>query len=287
MAMQNTLIKDVSDTSYWVAYYRAKETDRPDALFHDPLSKVLIGDHGKNIAEDMKKMGRYTEWSVVTRTVMIDDYIQIAIKEGIDTVINLGAGLDTRPYRMNLPQSLKWIEIDYSHIVAHKNRLLKSETPRCQLTRIELDLANNGKRSQFLTQMAAQTQKALIITEGVIPYLNESQVAQLGKELQSQPSFAFWIGEFFDPKVYRYIKNSFRMQKMRNAPFQFFPKDWLGFFEDLGWTPKEIRYAGEETLKHGREIPMPWWTIIFRILAKKAVIEKSKRMTGYILFRKS
>jgi O-methyltransferase involved in polyketide biosynthesis len=43
-------IRDVSDTAIWVAYYRARETERPDAMFRDPLARVLVGDRGEKIA---------------------------------------------------------------------------------------------------------------------------------------------------------------------------------------------------------------------------------------------
>ena len=50
------------------------------------------------------------EWMTVVRTVVIDRYLQEAIARGVDTVVNLGACLDTRPYRMTLPASLSWVE---------------------------------------------------------------------------------------------------------------------------------------------------------------------------------
>ncbi len=44
-------------------------------------------------------------------------------------VINLGAGLDSRPYRMALPPSLLWVEVDYSHMIGFKNEKLAKEKP--------------------------------------------------------------------------------------------------------------------------------------------------------------
>ena len=46
-------IQDVTDTAFWVAYYRSLENERPDALFHDRLAKKLIGERGKKISESM------------------------------------------------------------------------------------------------------------------------------------------------------------------------------------------------------------------------------------------
>ena len=41
----------ISDTALWVAVYRARETDRPDALFRDPLAYRLAGTRGEQIAQ--------------------------------------------------------------------------------------------------------------------------------------------------------------------------------------------------------------------------------------------
>lgn len=279
-------IKNVSDTALWVAYYRAKETERPDALFKDPLAKVLVGERGKIIAESMKAISRYTEWSVVSRTVIIDAFIQDLIKDGIDTVINLGTGLDTRPYRMNLPNQLKWIEVDYPHMIDLKNEALKNEKPTCQLTRVAVDLADDEKRKKFLAEAASQSKKILVLTEGVIPYLTQDQVSNLAQDLLAQPSIAYWITEYFDPQVYRYLKDRVRTQKMKNAPFQFYPPDWNGFFEQRGWTPKAIKYSSEVAEKYGRQVPMPWFAVIFRIFAGKAFKEKTGKLMGYMIFKR-
>jgi len=91
------------------------------------------------------------EWMTVVRTVVIDRYLQEAIARGVDTVVNLGAGLDTRPYRMTLPASLSWVEVDMPKIVALKEDRLAGETPRCRLARIAADLSvgrRGGRRSR-------------------------------------------------------------------------------------------------------------------------------------------
>src|SRR3954462_4287550 len=88
----------VSDTALWVAHYRAEESERPDALFRDPFAKALAGERGRRIAQAMGATAKYTRWTLVIRTVLIDRYIEAAIAGGVDTILNLGAGLDTRPY---------------------------------------------------------------------------------------------------------------------------------------------------------------------------------------------
>jgi O-methyltransferase involved in polyketide biosynthesis len=51
--MTEPLIRNVSDTAFWIAHHRAIETERPDALFRDPLAARLAGEHGEKIAAAM------------------------------------------------------------------------------------------------------------------------------------------------------------------------------------------------------------------------------------------
>ena len=136
-------IRNISDTALWVAIYRARETDRPDALFRDPFARKLAGERGEQIAQEMQTGQRY-EWPYVSRTVRFDQIVSEQVKQGVDMVINLAAGLDTRPYRMELPASLKWVEVDLPAMIAYKEEILGKEKPRCALERVRLDLADVG-----------------------------------------------------------------------------------------------------------------------------------------------
>ena len=42
-------VDNVSDTARWVAWYRALETERPDAIFRDPFARRLAGPEGEAI----------------------------------------------------------------------------------------------------------------------------------------------------------------------------------------------------------------------------------------------
>jgi methyltransferase (TIGR00027 family) len=134
-------VRGVSDTALWVAYFRALESRRADALFHDPYAERLAGEHGFRIANTLPH-GNKQEWAWVTRTYLFDQFLAGAIQDGADLVLNLAAGLDARPYRMNLPEALQWVEIDFPDIIAYKDGVLASEKPRCRLERIALDLSD-------------------------------------------------------------------------------------------------------------------------------------------------
>src|ERR1700681_2169871 len=94
-----TGISNVSDTALWVASLRGQEGTRADAVFHDPLATTLAGTRGRMIARSLPR-GSLMAWAIAVRTSAIDRLITQALEMGVDTVLNLGAGLDTRPYRM-------------------------------------------------------------------------------------------------------------------------------------------------------------------------------------------
>ena len=219
-------------------------------------------------------------------SVGISDGIKIEVKDGVDAIINLGAGLDARPYRLNLPENLEWIEVDHPNIIAHKNETLKLERPKCKLTRIQLDLADRQKRKTFFDSAVPHAEKVLILTEGVIVYLSPEQVAEISNDLSAQPRFKYWVAEYLHPRVYRHLKNPAHAKKMKNAPFKFFPDDWFGYFKNLGWIEKETRCSGEIATEFKRKQPMPIWAALLMAILPKKTKEKSFRVAGYVIFKR-
>jgi methyltransferase (TIGR00027 family) len=284
--MSGNLIESVSDTAFWIAHYRAVETERPDALFRDPLAGVLAGKQGKEIAHSMP-MPFMTGWVVVIRTCIIDDYIRQAVAEGADTILNLGAGLDARPYRIDVPPSLLWVEADYPHVIEYKEKQLANEKPRCRLERIKIDLSNVPERRRFFESSSARSKKILVLTEGVIAYLSVEEVGSLADDLRAMSKVSYWIADYFSPRVVEFRRRVGMQGKMQNAPFKFKPKDWFGFFKEHGWSAAEIRYLAEEGERLRRPIKLPWkFAAILKVRALFATKEQRagfKKFAGYVM----
>lgn len=276
-------IEHVSDTAFWVGVFRAQESARKDALFKDPFAAMLTAEKGQDIVDQVSD-SRYVSWTVVIRTRVIDEMIQSLLLEGVDTIINLGAGLDTRPYRLPLPSTLRWIEVDHPHLIKFKEEKLKAEKPRCCLERVSLDLADQKERQMFFTKVNSKANKTLILTEGVIPYLSQEQVESLAIDLHAQNTFLFWITEFHSRQMYKHLQSKKKKKQMGNAPFQFFPQHWLTFFNERSWKERKIIYLMEEADKLGRSFPAPWWAKILHLIMPTKEIEKFRKMSGYILF---
>lgn len=288
--MAEPLIQNVSDTAFMVAVYRAMETERSDALFRDPLAAKLAGEHGKAIVADMRRGARFGAWFLAIRTHIIDAYIRSAIDDGIDTIVNLGAGLDTRPYRMNLPASLHWIEVDFHEIIALKEDRLAGEIPSCRLDRIALDLADVEKRRQLLAEIAAKSDRILVLTEGVVLYLDNAAVGALADALRAEPAFRYWIVDYLSPQaLHHHRRHRENSLKMKNAPFKFDPADYFSFFQEHGWQAKETLYIPQEAERLKRPIALPFvfklWVMLGNLLARRDRRITFRKSFGYVLFQ--
>src|SRR4030095_9767386 len=105
------------------------------------------------------------------------------IASGADMVVNLAAGLDTRPYRMALPSNLPWIEVDLPDLLAYKIAALANEPPRCRLERVALDLANVAARRDLFNRLNQEAGRVLVITEGLGVYLPDQAAVSLGEDV--------------------------------------------------------------------------------------------------------
>lgn len=282
------VIRDISDTARWVAYYRAMETDRPDALFRDPYARRLAGERGEQITRSLRG-GLRMSWSMIVRTALIDDMLQRTLSsEGVDLVLNLAAGLDTRPYRLPLPATLQWVEVDLPEMIAYKSEMLAQETPRCRLERVSLDLSDEAKRRELFGRVDANCSRAFIITEGLLSYLEEEQVAGLARDLHACGHFQFWLTDLASPKV-RQVMNRYWGKQLRaaNAPIKFAPEAGEEFFRPHGWESVEFRGFFQASRELNRPMPRDW---MIRLWAKLMPRRTAKMMklwrTGAVLLQR-
>jgi methyltransferase (TIGR00027 family) len=235
------LIRNIADTARWVAIFRAEESERPDAIFHDPYARKLAGKRGEEIANAIT-FSKNNSWSFVARTFLFDEFITQHVAQGFDMVINLAAGLDTRPYRMQLPASLKWVEVDLPEMISYKEPILAKEKTNCELQRIALDLSDRKARLELFKQLNDQTKKALIVAEGLMGYLDEEEAGTLAKDLSDQQSFRRWVFDMMSPGLLAMAQKEMgSFLKEANAPLKFAPEEGEGFFLRYGWKHLESR----------------------------------------------
>ena len=192
-------ISHVSDTALMVAAARALETARPDGLVHDPFAERLAGARGKAMLQGVERTMMLT-FGVGIRSRFMDELLLELVGGGrIDTVINLGCGLDTRPWRLELPAELHWIEVDLPAMLEYKSSVLAADAPRCRLERIAADLSEAGGRAAAFAGAGSRT---LLITEGLLMYLSGETVEAIA---ECAARAAYWMVEVSSPEFARRV----------------------------------------------------------------------------------
>jgi methyltransferase (TIGR00027 family) len=279
-------IEHISDTARWVAFYRAMETERSDAVFRDPFAARLAGEKGQAIVDSMKR-GRAVAWAMIVRTAVFDEIILERVRgAGVDLVLNLAAGLDARAWRMPLPPTLRWVDVDLPDILDYKTEMLRGEKPVCRYEAIPVDLRDEAKRRALFAQLGAESQRTLVVTEGLLIYLTPEQVGALASDLHASPSFHWWLIDIAHPKLLEIMRKYWGSNVQSNAPFQFAPAESTKFFEPFGWRETVFRPSMEEAQRLKREMRMMWF---FRFLGRfrsKQVKEEFRRFSGCALLER-
>ena len=282
--MADAGIANVSDTARWVAAYRAQESARPDAIFKDPYAERLAGERGRAIAAAASKR-MHRGWSIVARTKLIDDLVLASVGEGCDRVINLAAGLDSRPYRLALPASLTWVEADLPGIIDEKEKILARDTPACRLVRERVDLADPAARAAFIPRAIGPALRALVITEGLLIYLDEKVVNGLARELGARSQVRWWLLDLLSPRT---LQNIGKGREFARAPLRFAPANGVSFFEASGWRARDVRTLLRAAAEYRRA---PWFLRPFALFPEPdprkpgrnhwaAVVRLERKRTG-------
>ncbi len=261
--MPGAPITHVSDTALWVAMYRAQETERADALFRDPYARTLAGERGAEIVKRMDRR-RGWDWPHIVRTALFDEIIERCVAQGADAVLNLAAGLDARAWRMDLPASLAWYEVDYPDMLAFNRERLATEQPRCALRWEPADLASASERRALVARVGAAHRRVLVVSEGLLVYLGTEGVAALADDLHAQASCHWWVFDLHSPRSLRMIRRRTRgRMEPGKAEFLFGPAEGTGFLGPHGWKEVEFRGIFAEAVRLGR---LPWYVQPFRLL---------------------
>lgn len=244
------MITNVGDTAYWVAYLRALESERRDALFHDPFARRLAGARGRAITASLYSAPLLA--SLAIRTRVYDDWILDTVaREPVTTVLNLAAGLDARPYRLALPRQLRWIEVDLPAILAAKEAVLVHERAACSVERFAVDLADGNARRALFARVHG---RSLVLTEGLLAYLDTPTVAALADDIRNAFADATWLLEIFGPAIQARQEKWFgKALREAHAEHKFAPAEAWEFFRARGWHTREVKSLFDEGRRFGRE----------------------------------
>jgi methyltransferase (TIGR00027 family) len=284
--MTSLLVKDTFDTARMTAFCRALESERKNACVCDPYARLLADKRGEEIVRAMG--GQSIIWPIVVRTCIYDEIImRLAKQKEIDTVINLAAGLDTRPYRLSLPPSLCWIEVDFPDVLAYKQEKLAKERTVCELTHVPLDVADDQARKAFLSKVSKETKRALVLTEGLLIYLTAEKVSSIAADLREQDTIRWWLTELISPRALEHDNKRWNTIVAEEAQTHFAPPGGLEFFQLLGWRTTEFHSVITEGLRLKLPVPYGWLLRLLTRISPGNPEEDNYNAGGFILLERA
>jgi methyltransferase (TIGR00027 family) len=182
-----------SRTAEYMALFRAVETaERPGRrLFDDQYAVPLLSGALKVLAEIARVPGvgrlvpafldagwPYTRSSGVVRTRMIDDLVREAIHAGARQLVLLGAGFDSRAYRLDETRDIQTFEVDHPATQRVKRERLKSrlERPPQNVNFVEVDFEKDNLERALEIAGFDKKKPTVVLWEGVVSYLTEPAV---------------------------------------------------------------------------------------------------------------
>jgi methyltransferase (TIGR00027 family) len=239
---------------------RALETELPRPLYQDPLARPLAGDAGGVLLAAMRR----TSWpgyatgpdphlAVMTR--FFDDALrQVVTASAIRQVVILGAGMDTRAFRLAWPSTLTLFEVDRPEVFEHKEAVLDRVRARavCRRQVVAADL-HGWARALSRAGFDSHTPTAFLIER--LQYLDSSAADHLLRDVTTVSSPDSWIGLALtteqtrcSPFMAPYLH---KMEELGFPPWRFGvddPESWLATY---GWDAVSV-VAGAPEANYGR-----------------------------------
>jgi methyltransferase (TIGR00027 family) len=243
----------VAFTANWVAAARARESIRPDALFHDEFAAALAGAEGERwMSNDEDRVTAY----IALRTRFFDDQLlDAAVAGGLRQVVILAAGLDARAYRLPFPAGTRLFELDQPEVLAGKEAILTAEHAEalCARRSLGVDLRLPWDGALRAAGFSSGERTAWLV-EGLLPYLREADVRRLFERISALSVAGSTLaldvagtGAFTSPL----FAPQRAQMAARGIELHYTCDDPVGLLDDFGWTAAELTF-GELARRYGR-----------------------------------
>ena len=195
-----------------------------------------------------EKRARGVWGSVLCRKRYIDDALQEAAGAGIQSVVNLGAGMDTRAYRSTVPGAIPVFEVDLPENIAYKREKIRKVFGKvpANVSLVPVDFDGGDLESSLAAQGFRIGQKGFFIWEGVTQYLGEEGVRKpmdfLSKAGTGSRLVFTFIRKDFLAGTKRYGLDALYGAYRGKNPIWHFgldPQEVPAFLEKYGWKEKE------------------------------------------------
>ena len=184
--------QSVRNTALGAATCRLIEQSQPEEarLLNDPVVKDLVGTPIR-ILMRFASMRNYTikrtdaimqgiYGGQICRTRFIDDAVQAALSQGIGQLVILGAGFDTRAYRLAGVERVKVLEVDLPSVQEDKKQKILKRFGRLpeNVTFVPIDFDTQSLEFALTGTAFDLSRPVVFVWEGVSQYLSEEAVCR-------------------------------------------------------------------------------------------------------------
>ncbi|WP_419839921.1 class I SAM-dependent methyltransferase [Candidatus Poriferisodalis sp.] len=217
--------------AYAAALARSFEAKRADALVVDNLAALFLADSPVAYSRLVALLGDSADL-IALRSLMFDKLIADSISEArISDILNVGAGFDTRPYRMRFADEVRLIEVDDPRVLECKTQLLVNHSSTTRLVRCALDVGCSGWFDALLEHVP-DIDGAAVVAEGFFIYLSRPEAQVLMEELARSGRCRYLVGDLVSPGQLRKLRDTAERLGTR---FGFYGLEDLQIFERAGW----------------------------------------------------
>ncbi|MFI6213299.1 SAM-dependent methyltransferase [Nocardia brasiliensis] len=274
-------LRGVGATAIGVAGIRARESERSDRLYDDPYARLFVEVARGAYLAPSAPPGSAANWATIEglidryyerRTVevrLVDDRVHAAIDSGVRQVVAVGAGLDSRAFRMSTPADLVWFELDLPDVFAFKERVLQQSprAPGCHRRVVPADLRLDWVRP-LLGAGFQPVAPTTWIEEGVIGYLANDDAISLATMITKLSA----PGSTFDTAHRQVDENHPRYRELKELAFGNKTQSLAG----LGST------AQQWLDDHGWDTEFRSWDELVRPLNRPAAAGTGNPTNGFI-----
>ena len=231
----------VSETLLINLYMRHLDFKGAAPILNDPFSSAVV----EQIDYDFAKFddARLSKTGTIIRAKFFDDEtLRLAAEFDCPVIVQLGAGLDTRPLRLQsaLPSAI-FYDLDLPDVIAVRDALLPKAQNNFSLPRSMLD-------PSWMDELAAKHGSAgyIFILEGVSMYFEKEEFKEFFIAL-SQKFRGYVLSDFmsnFAVKKFDHKRHD-AMRHMQNAPFKM---GISGGAEVQSWDSAHIRFVREAAM---------------------------------------
>jgi methyltransferase (TIGR00027 family) len=242
-----------------MAAARARESERVDRLFCDPLAAALAGPEGfawlkrMEFAAQSDGPGLYP----VIRTRFFDDFLLDACRRlGVRQVVLAAAGLDTRAFRLNWPPGTRLFEMDLPEVLDAKEGVIDKAgaKPTCERSTIRVDLRESSWPEALLGTGYQPASPSVWLIEGLLFYLTIAAVHGLLEKVGALTVAGSLLGLDVMNRGLFFSSGAWPMQAAlarRGAPGRFGTNDPETLMAHHGWEA-DVTQPGEGGANFGR-----------------------------------